>query len=330
MSGAHKVPLADLASRLATPWNVFVCCASFEGRCLTVAQNLNPSQVAAVLVVQNGSISSLIGTNAAHLQKMFGDRCVQADAHPSNPVATEDNLAQGLKSVIPEDAEWSLLLDITTFTREALLVLLNQLRRLGSRGCRLTLAYTGASRYGTDESDSEKVWLTRGVKEVRSVLGYPGGLLPSRKTHLIVLVGFETERVSSLISSYEPAIISLGYGPKESSITDEHHKLNLMFHQQAVSLYDGVNRFEFAPNSPAETKNSIIAQAAKFPNTNVVVAPLNTKLSTVGAAFAAFADQRLHLCYAEAAIYNFSHYSSIGDSCYLLQVDRHLMMSEPK
>ena len=45
-----------------------------------------------------------------------------------------------------------------------------------------------------DNKNLEAKWLSRGIGEVRSILGYSGTLKPSRSNLLIVIVGYEYER----------------------------------------------------------------------------------------------------------------------------------------
>ncbi|MDP2644327.1 MAG: hypothetical protein Q8P24_05265, partial [Desulfobacterales bacterium] len=42
---------------------------------------------------------------------------------------------------------------------------------------------------------------------------------------------------------------------------------------------------------------------------DVTVAPMNTKLSTVGAALASFENSEIQVCYAQADYYNYHGYS---------------------
>jgi hypothetical protein len=166
-------------------------------------------------------------------------------------------------------------------------------------------------------------WLSKGVAEVRSVLGYPGEFFPSRKTHLIVLVGFEHERASKLVEIYEPNILSLGYGKAGSETSQKHYSANRNYHKlvrEAVATYTTVREFEFSCSNPWDAKKAILAQVATTPDHNVVVAPMNTKISTVGCALAAVENQTIQLSYAKAMSYNYQQYSVGGTMCYLFEV----------
>lgn len=110
------------------------------------------------------------------------------------------------------------------------------------------------------------MWLSRGVKDVRSVLGFPGTMLPSRKLHLIILTGFEVERASEVILRYRPASMSIGLGAKEQSISDSHHSKNKEFFDGITAFAtsknystDEVSQFAFSCISPTETKGQLVA-----------------------------------------------------------------------
>ena len=320
MEQIQKLRLNALAGELPEALDVFICCASFENRCRSVADAIDPTFPQQTLVFQNEAIADVIGANANYLLNRFSTNSKSVEINPSDPVGTEAHLIGALSGAMPKSKR-NILIDITTFTREALLILLNQLRSILQPEDTVIMAYTGALKYSSRNTTAESVWLTHGVRDIRSILGFPGSVQPSRKTHLILLVGFESERAIRLIGAYEPAFLSLGYGPQGSSISEEHHHLNVIFHEKVAALYGDVNRFEFAPNDPFITKEAILAQAAKFPQVNVVVGALNTKISTVGAGLAAFQNGAIQLCYAEADSYNFADYSAPSPDCYVFRLD---------
>ena len=85
--------------------------------------------------------------------------------------------------------------------------------------------YAPASEYSIGDKPGDK-WLSKGISEVRSVMGYPGGFAPSRDTHLIILAGFEDYRALSLIQELEPSLVSIGYGDSSEVSTGPHQVTN--------------------------------------------------------------------------------------------------------
>ena len=54
---------------------------------------------------------------------------------------------------------------------------------------------------------------------------------------------------------------------------------------------------------------------------NTVIAPMNNKISTVGAALAALKNPNIQISYAQADIYNVVGYSMPNDDYYLGELD---------
>jgi hypothetical protein len=164
----------------------------------------------------------------------------------------------------------------------------------------------------------EEKWLTKGILEVNSVFGFSGKIRPSRPYHLVILMGFEVERASSLILEYEPAKISVGYAKQKSSISDELYNLNKSRFEELQCEFPGMDQFEFSCTNINECKSDILAQIKKFSNFNVIVSPMNNKISTVACALAAFDNDEIQLAIAVPAVYNVDNYSEPSNNFYLL------------
>jgi hypothetical protein len=183
------------------------------------------------------------------------------------------------------------------------------------------LLYVSAADYSIGDNKEDK-WLSKGVAEVRTVLGYTGDITPSKKMHLIVLVGFEYQRASRLIEILEPSCLSLGHGVVQSATDEKHIAAQEFFYDllsKMMMRHGTVDKFEFYCNDPEESKKSILVQSSKYSDHNVIIAPMNTKLSTVGAALASFENSEIQVCYAQADYYNYHKYSLPGNSCYMFQ-----------
>jgi hypothetical protein len=316
----RKFPIASLRENIQHPIDVFVCCGSFEERSLSIAREVDPAEITHALVVENKNLSRYVGKNSGWLRSRFGEKSIDVATDSTNPIITADNIQNAIKAIFQEKSP-TVLVDITTLRHESLLILLNLLR-IHAKSGRIFLAYTAAADYSVGD-EPEKKWLSKGLSQVRAVLGYAGVISPSRKMHLIVLVGFEHQRASKLIETLEPGIISLGYGAVGTSTEDKHLASQTFFYrllQTMMAIHGNVEGFEFACNDPIKTKDSIQLQKAKYLNYNTVIAPMNTKLSTVGAAFSAFDDASIQICYAEPSQYNIASYSSPGLNCYLFEL----------
>ena len=317
-----KCKLTDLQDNLQSPIDVFICCASFEDRCRSVAEKIQLLLTGHALIAENKNLSHYVGENANNLRSLFGSRAEDVHINSTDPLLTADNLDSALKS-IPTDSPLHYLVDITTFTHESLLILfaLLQLHKQHREPRdKVTFVYTSASDYSTTEKREDK-WLSNGVRDIRSVLGYPGEILPSKKDQLIILVGYEHQRASKLIESFEPNKISLGYGKAGSETVRKHRDANSHFKNlvaKVAATYGAVEEFEFACDEPMAAKQAILECVQATPSHNHIVVPMNTKLSTIGCALVAIEDETIQLCYAQPLQYNYKSYSSPRDTCYLL------------
>jgi hypothetical protein len=310
--------LRDLRVHIETPLDVFICSASFEDRCKSIPACISSEMVDHVLVCENEELAEYVGENARYLADRFIHKSIHVPLSLSNPIRVADSMTAGLDRVISTKPQ-SYLVDITTFTHEALLILLSLLRRRLKSSDKIRFAYTTAKEYSLGAEGADK-WLSKGIKQIRSVLGYPGDPLPTRQFHLVVLAGFENDRAAQLIDTYEPAIVSLGFGSREQSITNEHFEVNVAFHKKLCDIYRDLETFTFSLTDPMQAKVDIAQQIAAKPRFNVVVAPLNNKISTIGSALIAFENPDIQLCYSQANFYNYENYSSPGDEFYLLDV----------
>lgn len=311
-----KYLLTDLKRHVQKHVDLFVCSASFEARCRSIADHIDATQVAKVLIAENQNHRRLHSDHPMYLRDRFGQKAAPVRLDTSKPLITADSLGSAFVETAKPGQD--VLIDITTFTHEAVLILFRLAREILA-DCRVQYAYATASDYSTKDPPKRK-WLSKGVTEVRSVLGYPGMHLPSRRLHLIVLVGFEHERVAELIRRYEPSAISLGYAESRAPDAMGHHEAAYYGLQTLKAMYGDAGVFKFPCYDSVGTCRAIIDELERVgPDFNVVIAPMNTKVSTVGAALAAIKNESIQLCYAQAVVYNYLHYSLPGEFCYIFE-----------
>ncbi|PKM45200.1 MAG: hypothetical protein CVV05_07470 [Gammaproteobacteria bacterium HGW-Gammaproteobacteria-1] len=136
------------------------------------------------------------------------------------------------------------------------------------------------------------------------------------------MTGFEVERAWNIVSKYEPDLVSIGIGAKDNSISMEFYERNCKFAKELESLFGvAVGHFEFSLTDPYETGAALIAYIDSHNgNYNTVVAPLNNKLSTIGAGLAAIKNKNIQLCYAQPEAYNAETYSVPDENCYVVDI----------
>ena len=299
--------LNNLASALSdAPIDLFIGSASFEKRCHSITSHLGEATVRNAVVGINRTHWGAVEDSVALFRSRFGGSMVELDLFSDDPIRSADNMDRVLLQRI--SGSMRVVVDISTFTRESLLMLLFFLRNRLTDSSDLTFLYAGASEYSVGSSPSDK-WLSKGIRDVRSVLGFPGRMYPSRPMHLIVMLGFEDYRALELIHRCQPRFVSLGFGDSEDSATGPHQSTNESRLARLERFLHRVERFTFSAYDPYLTMQSLKRQSDRFGDTNVVVAPMHTKISTVGAGLAAVHDKSIQLCYASAGIYNVDGYS---------------------
>ena len=309
----HYGALTELNSHLAgSPIDAFICCASFEERSKVAAECLEGSLVRHAWIAYNQDFESHTRRNLEAIRSRFGDRRTLIKIDTSDPLLTADRIKDRLSTVLADGPPKRIVVDITSFTRESLLILVNILMKQSHRQNTLEFLYTYAKEYSVGD-ETEAKWLSKGNREIRSVLGYSGDLVPSRPNHLIVLLGFEDERALSLIYECNPARISLGIADENDWATAPHQEKNLSCLRRLQSVMDTVEDFTFSGYDAKATKVRIQEVIARTPEYNAIVAPMNTKISTLGAAVAALEDPSIQVCYARATIYNVANYSNAGN-----------------
>lgn len=316
-----KTTTLDFISALPMQQDVAICSASYEERCLTIPAILSKTSVKRVFIFHNENLSQYISGNLTKLTKLFGKNAITCGCSTDNPLKTIACISSMWTKIIASRPK-NILIDITTFTHEALLILLKTVIINFDENININIVYNGASEYSIGLSNENK-WLSKGILDIRSILGYPGELLPSLKTHLIVLVGFEHERAIQLIETYQPSVVSLGYGTVGSTTNPQHFITNQFFHRlliRSAAISNIVDSFEFSSSDPVETKVKLYNIIKSHPNYNHVIAPMNTKLSTIAAGLVAHSDASIQLCYAQPRIYNYAAYSKPSHNIYIVNL----------
>lgn len=316
----RKVPLAQLPDEFIGFTGALLIGLGFDHRCLTVLSNFPRDGVREIIGVSNAGWCDKNQKNIEEFRALAGPECSVIGQGAMNVIEVADHLSQCLTTILDDPAA-TLIIDITSLSHELLVLLLGMLNELGGLD-RTSLIYVGAAEYSTNTAPNA-MWLSRGVKDIRSVLGFPGTMLPSRKLHLIILTGFEVERASEVILRYEPASMSIGLGEKGQSISDYHHIKNKEFFDGITAFASSqdygteeVSKFFFSCISPTETKEQLVAhinELGGFSQRNLVICPLNTKLSTVGVVLAALEHPDIQICYAEPEEYNTDGYATPGE-----------------
>lgn len=292
-----------------------ICFSSFEERCLTVPQAVRTCMISQIYVILNVSDSSTSQNweNAKLICKDFNEAEI-VEINVDDPIAVADKFLKIIQELI-EQKMINLLIDVSTFTHETLLIMLRLLYD-NNRFFNITCLYNGASSYSIGDRP-EQVWLSKGCRDVRNVIGYPGILKPSLKTHVIVLAGFEIERVTGLVEVLEPDILSIGQGFEP---TDIKHEDSMRYFKEKFLLWKNTfqntatKTFEFSCCNIEKTINLLTDIVENESEMNYILVPLNTKLSTLAVGLYALVNLNIQVCYAIPEIYNSLGYSKPSDN----------------
>ena len=232
------------------------------------------------------------------------------DTH--DPIQSQLCIADAIRS-LQSSAFERLVVDITTFRREELLILLNELRQFEEDVLKSTIFLYA-------KAGSMANWLSGSIREVRSVIGYPGEIDSLKKNHLILMSGIELNRAKAIIEAYEPFSVSLGMVPEDESLLPQLFEKNLELRNFLTRHFDQIrSEFDFSATNPSSVKAILRSLLVNLSEYNVILAPLNTKISTLAAGVVAQENPRVQLCYAEVDVYNVESYSTVGRDVLLLQ-----------
>jgi hypothetical protein len=312
--------LENLPARLSdTPIDLFICSASFEDRCRSVVDNLGELAPNRALVAMNVRLGAKVSKHCDHLASRLGKSVSVVMLDSDNPISSADSISRSVEEPLASGAK-RIVIDVTTFTRESLLILLRFLRYKCKGDQTVEFLYAHAKEYSIGDPVEDK-WLSKGIREIRSILGYSGDLLPSKRNHLIILVGFEDERAINLINQFEPAKISLGVGDPLEVGTLPHQHVNVHMCSRLKGMIEEVEEFTFKAYDAEATWSTLREEAVKGGDLNTIIAPMNTKISTIGAAMFAMENEAVQLCYAQPNLYNYDRYSIPDNDFYLFSID---------
>lgn len=311
----NPITISELLDKIGKV-DLVIASASFEERSFSVVKNL--TNIPNIWVCYNTNEEEFFHENVLRLKK-FGNTNTSILFNSDDPLMTASSLLANFEKLSPSIK--NILVDITTFTHEGLLILFKFIWLYKKRFTNVFLTYTGADDYDVNQNDPDKKWLTKGTKSIRSVLGYPGLMSPSRRNHLIILFGFESERTRKLIENFEFEKVSLGFGPENDSIKKDHHFINRNRHLKLLEQFPIAEKFEFSLTDPILCKDQLLSRVKLYSQYNTVIVPLNNKVSTIGAALSSIENNSIQVTYVRAHEYNLKGYSRPSDKFYLIDMN---------
>lgn len=288
----------------------FLMCASYEERTLTFYEYLDQSRIDKFKLFYFDEFVKYTESNIHKYEEKFNLSKYKISI--SDPISVADSLIDCFSDL---KIKSNVVIDISTFTRESLLIILKYLSLNSKNFSEIHLFY----RCANVNADLSSI-----VKQIRSVLGYMGELEEHKPLHLVLLSGFEISRAKEIIDTIEPDYISIGFGDRDRSISNNLFEINKNFTEKIISYYrnkEVLNVFNHSLIDIYEVKKTILNLVDDNPDHNFVVVPLSNKLSTVGAGLAALENHKIQLCYSEVENYNIENYSQKMDECFVQKIE---------
>ena len=293
--------------------DLFICSSGFEERSTKLAFNLNTNNVSNSIVFHLNDTYKASQSNLEQIQQRFLK--INTFEYPkNNSLETFDVFYSALKFFNEElgSKQIRVVIDVSTFTREILLILIKVISLDRFSNFKTSIVYTPNESYSNDDTNS---WMTKGIREIRSIIGYSGLHSPSKKLLLLILNGFEEERTEHIIECFEPDRLIIGKPNKTDSINPALNAISCSKYDDLKFKYQNLikQEFEFSCTDIEVTisvLNEIIEENQDF---NIVISPLNNKISTIATAIVGLNNEDIQICYASANQYNIDSKATSSD-----------------
>ena len=263
------------------PDDLFICCASFEERCLSSISRMGldyRTTFAVIFVIEEPLYKKQIDDNLYRLQSELGKRSSEGvfviSCQRDNPIDAIAQLKTIWKRCKPRNPEESFItVDISGFTKIYLLELLHYIvieLNLGiPRILHTTQAYLPTK-------------LTKGVAQVTTIPNFFGSISLEKQTVLVVFLGFEPERSVAVWKHFNPAkTIALITNPPRYGNLDylkyAQENNSHLLSQPSIEV-----RNVPADNPYAVRKMLEAIYDEKRGSFNMVIAPFGTKPQAIG------------------------------------------------
>lgn len=297
--------------------SLYICCSSYEERATLGVRKLSSSYKVEHSFICR-SIEYADKGNAPQYYREITDRLESASL--TSPITQPFEIGESIGFVRALDREISkfnnvnplraVTVDITTFPREELLLVLRYFDNHSQRG-RIRLLYGQPEKYATEDDNEEDRWLTRGVKSVHPVPGFGGIQFPGRPKLLGIILGHEGERTHIIVRRHQPDMVV--FVPQGQ---EQHHEglreISEQQNQEIISLYgaDKIWGTGLPSRGVLETAEVISGLFAEYRYShNIFIAPNGTKLQLLGLYMVARRVPEIQITYAVPSVYNWEKYS---------------------
>jgi len=263
------------------PDDLFICCASFEERCLSSTAKMGVdflTKFAVIFVVEEPLYKQQVEHNMFRLQTELRKKATEGifviSCQRESPIEGINQLEDVLRQCkLKTDGGPFITVDISGFTKIYLLELLHYLVMDKSLGIPRLLHTT--QRYLPTR-------LTQGIEQITTIPNFFGGSSLEKETVLVLFLGFEPERALAVWKQFNPArTIALITNPPRYGNLDylkyAQQSNSSLLSQPSVEVRDVLADNPYAVKKVLEaiheeTKDSF----------NMVIGPFGTKPQVVG------------------------------------------------
>ena len=299
--------------------DLFLVCASYEPRSVAVAESLGNEYRSrrGLIYVNKEFLEEPAGestkSNLDHLEKILKQHCDAVDVVRGSWLNAKEQLLSLRNALVSKDSqevpEATITLDTTTFNRESLITAAALLRTHFPKS-KIRVVCVSPKDYGE--------WLSRGFRGIRNVMGFAGILQSSLSTVLVVLSGFEPGRTLKIIEEHEPTKVLLGTGDPPTAQRFLERNIS---EQKLILARQDVEMFTFPANSVKDCHEHLRSLLQPYlAQYNVILAPMSTKLSTLGAFLVAERHPEIQITYCIPGEYNIEDYSAGADKVFVEEI----------
>jgi len=300
---------------------IFIGCSSFEERCLGTIKKFSPEYhyLKAFIFIYNKPDPK----REEHTRIIFDILSKKGPFEPipaseTDPLLSIKFLIQELKSILIVHKKITLSIDITTFTKKHLLLLLNYLDKNDLFNS-TRIFYTEPKTYTTNLY----LPMSFGILPIYTVTGFVTTQSLNKRNLLAIFLGYEGDRASALVNNFEPnetvlIIPDPPYHPEWRGRTEEMNKnLIEIIGKDKVESIDSLN-----PHKILKTMKSLFGKKGKYnlEKYHCSISPLGTKPQALGLyLFWRQYRGKFSIVYAPPYMHNESFYSKgIGRTWQLL------------
>ena len=254
-----EIDISNLSNFFTEKYDLFICFNSFEERCFSIASHIPKDKFSKALILTNEIQFENAAKNLQKLTEIFENKATVAYLDLSLPVDVADSIIEHLNKINSIHKISSVFIDITTFTHESLLILLAIIKEK-FKLIKIICGYNNAKEYSTDKKTVETKWLSRGIGEVRSILGYSGKQKPSKENLLMVIVGYEYERAARIIDIISPDHLAIGYNVEDTATTEKNRSANEGYAKllkKMAAYFEQTTDFVVPSNNPYKAYQAI-------------------------------------------------------------------------